>query len=143
MTKRVLVAGAGVAAVEAILALRQVGGGDFAIDIVAPAQALEHRPTSVAAPSGLGTPPPLDPADLASRGDLSGGRRAVRAGPRQLEGEVSPRALGWPPGRVAGRYLAAYLATAQPRELAEALLVYPGTATGADQLDLRPVRSEG
>jgi NADH dehydrogenase FAD-containing subunit len=38
MTKRVVIAGAGVAAVDAVLALRHVAGGDFAIDIVAPAQ---------------------------------------------------------------------------------------------------------
>jgi hypothetical protein len=57
---------------------------------------------------------------------------------------VSPRALGWPPGKVAGRYLAAYLATARARELAEGLLVDLGTAAGrADQLDRRPGRPEG
>ena len=143
MTKRVLIAGASVAAVEAVLALRHVAGGDFAIDVVAPAQALEHRPTSVAAPTVLGTSP-LDPADLASRSDLSGGRRAVRAGLRQLEGEVSPRA------RVAAgqgrrpllRRLSGEGAAAGAR--AEGLLVVPGTAAGrADQLDRRPGRSEG
>jgi sulfide:quinone oxidoreductase len=33
---------------------------------------------------------------------------------RALRGEVSTRALWWPPGKVAGRYLAPYLATARP-----------------------------
>ena len=33
---------------------------------------------------------------------------------RALQGEVSSRALWWPPGKVAGRYLAPYLSTARP-----------------------------
>ena len=34
--------------------------------------------------------------------------------PARLHGEASTRALWWPPGKVAGRYLAPYLATARP-----------------------------
>ena len=60
MTKRVLIAGSGVAAVEAVLALRHLAGRGFAIELLAPSHALEHRPASVAAPFGLGAPPPLD-----------------------------------------------------------------------------------
>ena len=67
MTKRVVVAGAGVAAVEAVLALRHLAGRDFAIDLVAPTHALEHRPASVRAPFGLDAPPPLDLSELGSR----------------------------------------------------------------------------
>jgi hypothetical protein len=54
MTTRGLIAGAGVTAVEAVLALRHVAGRDFAIDLVAPTHTLEHRPTSVAVAFGLG-----------------------------------------------------------------------------------------
>ena len=60
MSKRVLIAGSGVAAVEAVLALRHLAGRGFEIEMVAPAHALEHRPASVAAPFGFGAPPPLD-----------------------------------------------------------------------------------
>jgi aspartate oxidase len=62
MTKRVLIAGAGVAAVEAVLALRHV---DFPIDLVASTHALEHRAASVAAPGRLaGTARPRRPGRL-------------------------------------------------------------------------------
>jgi sulfide:quinone oxidoreductase len=67
MTPRVLIAGSGVAAVEAVLALRHLAGRGFEIDLLAPSHALEHRPASVAAPFGLGAPPPLDLHDLAGR----------------------------------------------------------------------------
>jgi sulfide:quinone oxidoreductase len=71
MTQRVLIAGSGVAAVEAVLALRHLAGRGFAIDLLAPAHALEHRPASVAAPFGLGAPPPLDLQELARRYDVT------------------------------------------------------------------------
>ena len=44
MTHRVLIAGSGVAAVEAVLALRHLAGRNFDIDLLAPAHALEHKP---------------------------------------------------------------------------------------------------
>jgi sulfide:quinone oxidoreductase len=71
MSHRVLIAGSGVAAVEAILALRHLAGRGFEIDLLAPAHALEHRPASVAAPFGLGAPPPLDLHELAHRYDVT------------------------------------------------------------------------
>ncbi|HEX5621170.1 MAG TPA: FAD-dependent oxidoreductase [Solirubrobacteraceae bacterium] len=67
MTHRVLIAGSGVAAVEAVLALRELAGPRVAIDLVAPAHALEQRPASVAAAFGFGAPVPLDLVDLADR----------------------------------------------------------------------------
>jgi sulfide:quinone oxidoreductase len=70
MSQRVLIAGSGVAAVEAILALRHLAGRNFEIDLLAPAHALEHRPASVAAPFGLGAPPPLDLHELSRRYDV-------------------------------------------------------------------------
>jgi sulfide:quinone oxidoreductase len=67
MTQRVLIAGSGVAAVEAVLALRELAGSRVDIDLVAPAHALVHRPASVAAPFGFGAPAPLNLYDLAAR----------------------------------------------------------------------------
>jgi sulfide:quinone oxidoreductase len=71
MTHRVLIAGSGVAAVEAVLALRHLAGRGFAIDLLAPRHALEHRPASVATPFGFGAPPPLDLEELARRYDVT------------------------------------------------------------------------
>lgn len=56
---------------EAVLALRHLGGRNFAIDLLAPDHALEHRPASVGAPFGLVAPPPLDLHDLAARYDIT------------------------------------------------------------------------
>jgi sulfide:quinone oxidoreductase len=71
MTHRVLIAGSGVAAVEAVLALRHLAGRNFDIELLAPAHALEHKPASVATPFGLGAPPPLDLHELARRYDVT------------------------------------------------------------------------
>src|SRR5690242_11997196 len=67
---RVLIAGSGVAAVEAVLALRHMAGRRPDIALLAPAHALEHRPASVAAPFGLAAPSPLDLQELARRYDV-------------------------------------------------------------------------
>jgi sulfide:quinone oxidoreductase len=67
MTHRVLIAGSGVAAVEAVLALRHMAGRRPVIELLAPEHALEHRPASVASAFGLAAPPPLDLHDLAER----------------------------------------------------------------------------
>ena len=71
MTHRVLIAGSGVAAVEAVLALRHLAGRNFDIGLLAPAHALEHKPASVAAPFGLGAPAPLDLHELARRYEVT------------------------------------------------------------------------
>ena len=71
MAHRLLIAGAGVAAVEAVLALRHLAGRGLPIELLAPAHALEHRPASVAAPFGLGAPAPLDLHELARRYDVT------------------------------------------------------------------------
>lgn len=71
MSQRVLIAGSGVAAVEAVLALRHLAGHHFEIELLAPAHALEHRAASVAAPFGLGAPSPLELHELARRYDVT------------------------------------------------------------------------
>ena len=67
MSHRVVIAGSGVAAVEAVLALRHLAPPDLAIELLAPAHALEDRPASVATAFGLAAPAPLDLHDLARR----------------------------------------------------------------------------
>jgi len=47
---RVLVAGGGVAALEAVLALRALGGDRLAVELLAPSTAFAHRPASVRSP---------------------------------------------------------------------------------------------
>lgn len=71
MRKRVLIAGSGVAAVEAVLALRHLAGRTFDLELVAPAHTLEDRPASVAAPFGLGARSPIDLTELARRYDVT------------------------------------------------------------------------
>src|ERR1044072_9420055 len=60
MKHRVVIAGSGVAAVEAVLALRHLAGPGAEIELLAPTHALEHRPASVATAFGLVAPAPLD-----------------------------------------------------------------------------------
>jgi sulfide:quinone oxidoreductase len=80
---------------------------------------------AVAADLGLGPDPaPFRPvmrgllltggAPLYLRAQLTGDEAPTA---RILSGEVSSRALWWPPGKVAGRYLAPYLGTARPTNL--------------------------
>ena len=49
---RVLIAGAGVAAVECALALRELAGSRVDLELLAPAAELLHRPSSVTTPFG-------------------------------------------------------------------------------------------
>jgi len=69
------------------------------------------------------------PLYLRAELDAHGRRRAGRA--RRLRGEVSSRALWWPPGKVAGRYLAPYLSTARPVPLSSEPLVDRTAGAGA------------
>jgi sulfide:quinone oxidoreductase len=57
---RVVIAGGGVAAIEALLALRHLVGDQVSIQLLAPERSFDHRPSSVAKPFGLGAPPRLD-----------------------------------------------------------------------------------
>ena len=62
---RVVVAGGGVAAIEALLALRHAAGEQLSITLLAPERSFVSRPASVAGPFGLGGPAPLDLAAIA------------------------------------------------------------------------------
>jgi sulfide:quinone oxidoreductase len=89
------------------------------------AQQADAAAAAVAADLDLGAAPePFRPvmrgllltggAPLYLRAELAdGGEPSARV----LHGQVSSRALWWPPGKVAGRYLAPYLADARPRDL--------------------------
>ena len=61
----VLVAGAGVAAVECVLALRELAAGRASVELLAPAAELVHRPSSVKTPFGGAAAPRIDLAGLA------------------------------------------------------------------------------
>jgi sulfide:quinone oxidoreductase len=54
MPTKVLIAGAGVAGLEAALALRALGEGRVSVELVSPDAEFVYRPLSVAAPFGLG-----------------------------------------------------------------------------------------
>jgi sulfide:quinone oxidoreductase len=67
-------------------------------------------------------------APLYLRAELGGGKEPLA---RKLHGQVSGRALWWPPGKVAGRYLAPYLGTARPVVLGSEPLRDRAPAAGA------------
>src|SRR6185312_11207943 len=64
---RVLVAGAGIAAVECVLALRELAGSQVEIELLAPAAELVHRPSSVLTPFGADAAARIDLAALAGQ----------------------------------------------------------------------------
>src|SRR6266542_4031804 len=85
---RVLIAGGGVAALEAALALRELGEGRVSVELLAPEPQFWYRPLAVAEPFDLGEVRHFDLAELAaatgatfSPGALSG----VDAGSRQAQ----------------------------------------------------------
>jgi sulfide:quinone oxidoreductase len=91
-----MIVGSGVAAVEAVLALRLLAGRSFDLELVAPAHRLVDRPSSVASPFGLGAPLPIDLTALARGYDVrlvEGELAAVDAGAGTVAlagGEVRP-----------------------------------------------------
>jgi sulfide:quinone oxidoreductase len=97
---------------------------------------------SIAADLGaIADPPPFRPvlrgllltggAPLYLRAELDTEGTVLRRAERRLAGEVSTRALWWPPGKIAGRYLAPYLATARPVALGREPLADRSSAAGA------------
>ena len=64
-TSKVLIAGGGVAALEAALALRALAGGLVEVELLAPESQFWYRPLSVAEPFGLGDARHFDLAQLA------------------------------------------------------------------------------
>jgi sulfide:quinone oxidoreductase len=64
--KRVVIAGAGVAAVECVLALHELAGARVGIELLAPAPELVHRPSSVKTPFGSEPAARIDLSQLAT-----------------------------------------------------------------------------
>ena len=77
---RVLVAGSGVAAVECVLALRALAGARVAIEMLAPAAEMVHRPMSVRTPFGGEPAPRIDLTQLAARARHPAPPRLARIG---------------------------------------------------------------
>jgi sulfide:quinone oxidoreductase len=80
---RVLIAGGGVAALEAALALRELGEGRVGVEMLAPEPEFWYRPLAVAEPFGLGQVRHFDLAELAAAAGatfLPGALTAVDAG---------------------------------------------------------------
>jgi sulfide:quinone oxidoreductase len=82
---RVLIAGGGVAALEAALALRELGEGRVGVEMLAPEPEFWYRPLAVAEPFGLGEVRHFDLAELAASAGATfspGALSAVDAGSR-------------------------------------------------------------
>jgi sulfide:quinone oxidoreductase len=62
---RVVIAGGGVAGIEALLALRDLAGNRIEIEIIAPEREFVYRPLAVAGPFDLGQPPRFDLGEIA------------------------------------------------------------------------------
>jgi sulfide:quinone oxidoreductase len=77
--QRVLIAGGGVAAVEALLALRDLAGDHVDVELLAPERYFVYRPLAVAAPFDLGEPPRFELAAIASDVGASHRRSALAA----------------------------------------------------------------
>jgi hypothetical protein len=126
---RVVIAGGGVAAVEAVLALRDLAGRHVGIDMIVPVPVLPHRPSSVATPFGFGGPPTLDLGELAGREGTRRSRTHADAPafrPRDLRPTVS---AAWPFGRPGVR-----------RAVAPQLRVADWPAGAVSSASMNPVR---
>ena len=106
-TTKVLIAGGGVAALEAALALRALAGDRVAVELLAPEPTFWYRPMSVAEPFGLGEAQHFDLGQLAAAagaaytpGALVGvdaGRKLARTTDETLEYDVLLIAAGAEP----------------------------------------------
>jgi sulfide:quinone oxidoreductase len=70
-TRRVLIAGGGVAAIEALLALRDLTGDRVDIELLAPEREFIYKPLTVVTPFGLGEAPHFELAAIASEFEAS------------------------------------------------------------------------
>src|SRR6266702_5174881 len=88
---RVLIAGGGVAALEAALALRELGEGRVSVEMLAPEPEFWYRPLAVAEPFGLGEVRHFDLAELAAAAGATfspGALSSVDAGSRRAQTSV-------------------------------------------------------
>jgi len=76
---RVVIAGGGVAALEAMLALRALAEDRVAVDLIAPDREFAYRPLTVGAPFGVGRSRSFDLSDLARQGGARHYRDAIKS----------------------------------------------------------------
>jgi sulfide:quinone oxidoreductase len=76
---RVVIAGGGVAAIETVIALRDLAGDRVEIEIIAPEREFVYRPLAVAAPFDLGDPPRFELAAIARDLDATHHQDAIVA----------------------------------------------------------------
>jgi sulfide:quinone oxidoreductase len=104
--RKVLIAGGGVAALEAVLALRALAGDRVTIELLAPGSDFIHRPSSVLAPFS-GEDPPRVPFDLTGVVHHRGALEAVDATRHQCSPPTAARsattACSSPPERTPRR----------------------------------------
>jgi sulfide:quinone oxidoreductase len=102
---RVLIAGGGVAAIEALLALRELAGDRVALTMMAPDPKFRYRPLSVTEPFGLGVARDIDLLEIALEHGATfledrlaavdvNARRIATAGGRTLDYDVLLVAIG-------------------------------------------------
>ena len=94
---QVLVVGASVAAVECVLALRELAGSRVALELLAPAELL-HRPSSVTTPFG-GAPAARIAAHRSTCGPSSARADGASIACSQPRGPPHPRRCGGRPAR--------------------------------------------
>jgi sulfide:quinone oxidoreductase len=130
---RVVIAGGGVAAIEALLALRDLAGDGVEISIVAPEREFVYRPLAVAGPFDLGQPPRFDLGGIVRDFDATHHQEAVVA--------VTPEErLATTRNSDAISYDALIIATgADPEEAVPGSLTYRGEA---DRDALRTIIAE-
>jgi len=126
---RVVIAGGGVAALEALLALRELAGSRVAIEMLAPDPTFRHRPLSVTEPFALGRPRQIDLPEVALEHEATFLKDALVAvdPDRRLARTAGARELG---------YDALLIATGA--RSAEAI---PGALTFRDSTDAGAFRS--
>jgi sulfide:quinone oxidoreductase len=123
---RVVIAGAGVAAIEALLALRHLVGEQVSIQLLAPDDAFVHRPSSVAHPFGLGGPADLDLAAFARE-------QGAQRWPGRLEGVDPARRVALVAGGEATTYDVLIIAAgATPRPAVPGAITFAGPGQAAD-----------
>jgi sulfide:quinone oxidoreductase len=119
---RVVIAGGGFAALEAMIALRRLAGGRVAVVLLSPERELAYPPLSVVEPFGLGEAPRFDLAEIArdheaelhvdAAESVDTGRRVLRT---RSDGELSYDSLLVTTG-------------AEPREAVPGALTFRGSA---------------
>src|SRR5215207_2938558 len=103
---RVVIAGGGIAALEALLALRDLAGTRVELTLLAPGEDFVHRPLAVTEPFGLGRPQRVPLAGIGSRSGRAWSPRRWSGWTRRRAWPSPPAATGcpstpcsWPPAR--------------------------------------------